>query len=155
MRLAYAKIAADDAPLVRASAVGELAAVCASVKEPAGFVTDLSETVTRLLEDEHDAVRLAAVVELGKILGSETSRPTAVAWSETVRAQLEESAREDAEQGVEEPWFLAEPSARVVHSAHRDASWRVREAVARAFGGYCAYLAQVSVGVLLEGAEAM
>jgi len=141
VRLAYAKIAADDAPLVRASAVGELAAVCAAVREAPGFVGDLSETVTRLLEDEHDVVRLAAVVELGKILGNEGSRATAVAWSESVRAQLEESAAEEAALGVEEPWYLAEPSARVVHAAHRDASWRVREAVARAFGGYCAYLA--------------
>lgn len=138
-RAAYARVAADDAPLVRRAAADELAAVCASVQAPEGFVRDLSETVTRLLEDEHDVVRLVAVEQLGDVLASGSA--AAEAWSAAVKADLE--AAESEGDGKEDPWYLAEPGARVVFSAHRDASWRVREAVAKSFAGYCQALAPV------------
>ncbi|KAH8061159.1 hypothetical protein JL722_4460 [Aureococcus anophagefferens] len=44
---------------------------------------------------------------------------------------------DDAEP-AEEPWYAYEPGVHVVATAHVDASWRVRESLAKSFAGYAA-----------------
>ncbi|KAH8093431.1 hypothetical protein JL720_4565 [Aureococcus anophagefferens] len=71
LRDVYARICADDAPIVRRAAAHELAAMCEAVAGAEAFDGDLSATAMKLIGDEHDAVRLIAVEQLGRVLGSE------------------------------------------------------------------------------------
>jgi len=132
VRKVFRGVCEDDAPLVRRAAAGKLAEVCASIDGPQDFATSLTPSITKLLEDELDAVRVVAVSQLGAVLREEKCRAGSEAWSRTIQQDLESDG--------EQAWYSTQPAARVVHAAHSDTSWRVREAVAKSFDGYCAYL---------------
>lgn len=146
LRDVYARICADDAPIVRRAAAHELAAMCEAVAGAEAFDGDLSATAMKLIGDEHDAVRLIAVEQLGRVLGSERCAAAAAKWASGARARLADDARAAAAAGdgddaepAEEPWYAYEPGVHVVATAHVDASWRVRESLAKSFAGYVAY----------------
>lgn len=80
LRDVYARICADDAPIVRRAAAHELAAMCEAVAGAEAFDGDLSATAMKLIGDEHDAVRLIAVEQLGRVLGSERCAAAAAKW---------------------------------------------------------------------------
>jgi serine/threonine-protein phosphatase 2A regulatory subunit A len=132
VRKVFRGVCEDDAPLVRRAAAAKLSEVCASIDGPQDFATSLTPSITKLLEDELDAVRVVAVSQLGAVLREEKCRAGSEAWSRTIQQDLESDG--------EQAWYSTQPAARVVHAAHSDTSWRVREAVAKAFDGYCAYL---------------
>jgi serine/threonine-protein phosphatase 2A regulatory subunit A len=131
VRKVFTTVCEDDAPLVRRAAASCLAAVCASIDDPQAFAASMTQPITKLLEDELDAVRVIAVEQLGAVLKDEDCRAGAKAWSDRIQKELDSDG---------EGWYATQPAARVVFAAHSDKSWRVREAVAKAFDGYCAYL---------------
>ena len=93
LRDVYARICADDAPIVRRAAAHELAAMCEAVAGAEAFDGDLSATAMKLIGDEHDAVRLIAVEQLGRVLGSERCAAAAAKWASGARARLADDAR--------------------------------------------------------------
>ncbi|KAH8064172.1 hypothetical protein JL720_12970 [Aureococcus anophagefferens] len=138
LRDVYARICADDAPIVRRAAAHELAAMCEAVAGAEAFDGDLS--------DGDEAHRRRAR------RGAPHRRGAAGACSERAlrggggqvgvgRApRTTRGARATATtRSAEEPWYAYEPGVHVVATAHVDASWRVRESLAKSFAGYVAY----------------
>ena len=60
VRKVFRGVCEDDAPLVRRAAAAKLSEVCASIDGPQDFATSLTPSITKLLEDELDAVRVVA-----------------------------------------------------------------------------------------------
>ena len=97
---------------MRRAAAAKLSEVCASIDGPQDFATSLTPSITKLLEDELDAVRVVAVSQLGAVLREEKCRAGSEAWSRTIQQDLESDG--------EQAWYSTQPAARVVHAAHSD-----------------------------------
>mmetsp|Transcript_8076 Transcript_8076/g.24912 ORF Transcript_8076/g.24912 Transcript_8076/m.24912 type:complete len:721 (+) Transcript_8076:47-2209(+) len=157
----FRKLAFDDAPSVRRAAASELGSVAAGVA-PSSFGTYLADVVWALLADEQDSVRVATLESLGiNILGVNSA--IAAAWTEGTRelmhsefsgasfilSRSDDSGGDTADTEDNDEAVLArhkevclvndvlsDPTAAVATAASDDASWRVREALARSFNGY-------------------
>ena len=58
-------LAKDDSPTVRRAAAAEISALVSAIASPELFAAALTGVIAQLVADEHDSVRLVALLELG------------------------------------------------------------------------------------------